>query len=94
MRGVSRACIRRTERPAHFSSIDALAERLCADTGIAWTACFLSLLALKDMRLITVDAAPCRLKLLPMKKTDPESSAVWRRIQSIRKVSEGRQENG
>lgn len=45
-----------------------------------------SLLALHDMALIELDphSRPAALKLNPMQKTDPETSAVWRALQAWR----------
>ena len=90
MREVYKACIRITRRPAHIPDWEALDQRLSEESGLSPLCCRASMLALMDMRLVQLHPRPFALQLLPMKKTDPETSAVWRAIQKCKKSVERR----
>lgn len=53
-------------------------------TGLDELLCAASLLALNDMQLIRLSLSPLQLTQAPMRKTDPDSSAVWRAVQRWR----------
>lgn len=93
MREVYKACLYLSRRPIHVRDVEALANRIAEETSLDVQRCCLSLLALRDMKLVNFSERPLRLQLPPAKKTDPESSAVWRSIQSIKaqrdSISEG-----
>jgi len=84
MREVYKACVYLSRRPLHASSLEALEERIGDQALLGMNICHLSLLALMDMKLVSVSEKPLRMQLPPVKKTDPDSSAVWRRIQDIK----------
>lgn len=84
MREVYKACIHLSRRPLHAQSIEAFVCRIADETQLTMNLCHLSLLTLKDMKLIDLSGDPLRFRLLPMKKTEPDSSAVWRRLRSIK----------
>ena len=90
MRQVYKALLHLSRRPVHLSCFEALDERLSEETDLSRLCCRASALALEDMRLIEICRQPFALRMLPMKKTDPESSALWRRIQSLKNSTEGR----
>ena len=84
MREVYKACVYLSRRPLHASSLEALEERIGDQALLGMNICHLSLLALMDMKLVSISEKPLRMQLPPVKKTDPDSSAVWRRIQDIK----------
>lgn len=84
MREAYKACLHLSKRPLHAQSVEALVNRIAEETALETNVCHLSLLALRDMKLVNLSEDPLRFQLPPMKKTDPETSAVWRRIQSIK----------
>lgn len=90
MREVFKAARQISRRPQAASSEEALLGDLARETGLRETACHASLLALRDMKLLELRVRPFRLEMLPMKKIDPQTSAVWRAIQNIRNGEEGR----
>ena len=89
MRTVYKAALYLSRRPVRMHDIGALDEYIAAETGLSPACCRASLLILRDMKLVNWAEAPFRLQLPPMQKTDPETSAMWRSIQSI-KASFGR----
>ena len=91
MREVYRAARSFARRPAHAPNLEALAQLLAEEAHISATRCLVSLLALADMRLVELRGKPFGLVLPPMRKTDPDSSAVWRRIQTLKREIEGRE---
>ena len=91
MREVFKAARSLSRRPQFASDEEALLGDLARETGLSETACHASLLALRDMRLLEIKQRPCRLEMLPVKKVDPQTSAVWRAIQNIRTGAEGRE---
>jgi len=84
MREVFKACVYLSKRPLHARDEEELACRVSEETGLDINICHLSLMALKDMQLVCVNEKPFRLAVPPVKKTDPNSSAVWRRIQDTK----------
>ena len=89
MRTVYKAALYLSRRPVRMRDALALDEYIAAETGLSPACCRASLLILRDMKLVGWADAPFRLQLPPMQKTDPETSAMWRSIQSI-KASFGR----
>ena len=87
MREVYKALLRLSRRPVHLSCREALDERLCEETDLSPLCCRASTLALQDMKLVEIQAQPFALRLPPMKKTVPESSALWRRIQALKQYA-------
>lgn len=77
MREVYKAARTISRMPAIIRDMPALLKELSFGTGLSVTACGLSVMALLDMGLITMNAG---LKVPAARKTDPESSAVWRAI--------------
>ena len=73
-------------RPFACDSPDDLFDRASAQSGLSFIACTAAALALHDMRLIqlTLDSRAARFDPLPMRRTDPETSAVWRRVRGWR----------
>lgn len=90
MREVYKACLRLSRRPVHMADWDALDQRLSEESGLSPLCCRASALALLDMQLIRLGSKPFSLQLPPMKKTDPQSSALWRALQSYKEFAEGR----
>ena len=90
MRRVYKAMLRLSQRPVHLSGWESLDDRLNEETGESLICCRASAIALADMKLIEIQAKPFALRLMPMVKTDPESSVLWRRIQTIKERMEGR----
>ena len=90
MREAYRAALRLSRRPAHLKDMEALDARLAEETGLGSTRCHIALLALMDMKLVELRERPFGLLLPPMKKTDPESSALWRAIGRLRENDGGR----
>lgn len=82
----ARALSRRAIRLKDMEMLDRL---LGEETGLSATCCHASILALADMRLVELGAKPFSFALMPMQKTDPASSALWRAIQRLRQI-EGR----
>ena len=93
MREVYKACMRLSRRPAHMPDWEALDMLLSEESGISPLGCRAGAIALCDMQLIAIAKKPFALHLMPMKKTDPESSALWRVIQGIKSFAEGGNEN-
>lgn len=90
MREVYKACMRLIRRPVHITDWEMLDLLLSEESGLSLLCCRASALALLDMKLIYVGGKPFSLRLPPMKKTDPESSALWRALQGYKKFVEGR----
>ena len=86
MREVYKALLRLSKRPVKYDRFINLTHLLACDTGIAQIGCAASVLALHDMKLVELDlnALPIAVKLMPMQKTDPDSSAVWRAVSKWR----------
>lgn len=84
MREVCRAALHLSRRPVKLSNMEALDDRLSEESGLSPMLCRLSLLALMDMKLIEIRERPFQMIVPPMKKTDPESSALWRAIGRLR----------
>ena len=53
-------------------------------TGLSEIICAASLLALNDMQLVQLSLNPLQLNKVPMRKTEPDSNAVWRAVQRWR----------
>ena len=90
MREVYRAALHLNRRPVHMKDVEALDARLAEETGLGSTRCHIALLALLDMKLVELRERPFGLLLPPMKKTDPESSALWRAVGRLRENDGGR----
>lgn len=73
-------------RPLACDSPDDLFGRVSDLSGLSFVGCVAAGLALNDMQLIrlTLTERAARFDPLPMRKTDPETSAVWRRIRGWR----------
>ncbi|MBQ3574933.1 MAG: single-stranded-DNA-specific exonuclease RecJ, partial [Clostridia bacterium] len=84
MREVFKTCVYLSKRPLHAQDMEQLTCRISEESGLDMNICHLSMLALRDMQLVSVNEKPLRLIVPPVKKTDPDSSAVWRRIQGIK----------
>lgn len=86
LREVYKAFRALSRRPFACDSPDDLFDRASAQSGLSFIACTVAALALHDMRLIqlTLDSRAARFDPLPMRRTDPESSAVWRRVRGWR----------
>ena len=89
MREVYKACLHISRRPVHMPDWDALDAQLAEETGLSPICCRASMLALLDMGLVSLYDRPFALRMPPMKKTDPESSALWRSLQAIKTNAEG-----
>ena len=90
MREVYRAALHLSRRPVHLKDVEALDAHLAEETGLGSTCCHVALLALMDMKLVELRERPFGLLLPPMKKTDPESSALWRAVGRLRENNGGR----
>ena len=90
LREVYKAVRQLFSRPVHYDTFGQLTHLISAGTGFPDFSCAAALLTLHDMKLIqlTLDSHPIRLMLNEMRKTDPESSAVWRRLQSWRRCAD------
>ena len=86
MREVYKALRRLAARPVRCDSRQMLAHLLASATGLGSVSCAASLIALADMKLIALleDGCAMGFKLNEARRTDPDSSAVWRTIQSWR----------
>ena len=84
MREVYKACLHLSRRPLHAQDMEALTGRIADETALELNICHLSMLALMDMKLVNINEKPLKILIPPMKKTDPETSAVWRSIQQIK----------
>lgn len=84
MREVYKSARRLLQRPAGMDDFSQMAYLLSAGCGVSGIGCAASVLALCDMNLVSLSLGEgeFRLKLSEMRKTDPESSAVWRAIQA------------
>ena len=89
MREVYRAALHLSRRPLHLSGWEALDSRLGEEAQLPMTACHASLLALMDMQLIEVREKPFAMQVPPVRKTDPQSSALWRAIEALKKTTKG-----
>ena len=84
MREVYKALRLMTRQGLRLRSLEAWTEQLSLQCALPQTACHLSVLALRDMKLIETRNKPFSLQLLPAAKTDPETSAIWRSIQRLK----------
>jgi hypothetical protein len=91
MREVYKAVRNLSRRPVKIADWEALALLLSEESGLTPTCCHASILALADMKLVELTEKPFRMQLLPMQKTDPQSSALWRAIQTLKKENDGRE---
>ena len=89
MREVYRAALHLSRRPLHFPNWEALDGQLSGEAQLSVTVCHVSLLALLDMRLIELREKPFGMRMPPVKKTDPQSSALWRAIEALKKTTKG-----
>ena len=89
MREVYRAARHLSRRPFHASGWEDLDAQLSDEAQLPLTACHASLLALMDMQLVELRERPFGMHLPPMKKTDPQSSALWRAIEALTKTTKG-----
>ena len=89
MREVYRAALHISRRPLHLSGWEALDSRLSEEAQLPITACHVSLLALLDMQLIELREKPFGMRVPPVRKTDPQSSALWRAIEALKKTTKG-----
>lgn len=90
MRETYKAARSLSRRPVKITDAEALALMLSEEAGLSPTCCHVSLLALMDLKLVEVTPKPMRLLVPAARKTDPESSALWRAMQML-KQSEGRE---
>ena len=90
MREVYRAARSLSRRPIQLSGMEALDARLSDETGLSPTRCHVSLLALMDMKLVELRERPFGINVPAVKKTDPDSSALWRAVGKLRDQTEGR----
>ena len=90
LREVYKALRRMTARPMYARTLEAVCHGLSEESGLGPEAALAGLLALHDMRLVDLQLAGERaeLRLPPMQKTDPGSSAVFRRIAFLRAGAE------
>ena len=84
MREVYKAFRSISKRPAVMADFDALDELLHQECGLSRLKCHASMLALRDMQLADIRTKPFGAYLLPMQKTDPDDSAVWRALKSFK----------
>ena len=86
MREVYKAARQFSRRPVVYDDLGELAHLLSGAAGLSTLTCVFSLLALDDMDLIdlNLNCHPIQMKLNEMRKTDPETSAVWRAVQAWR----------
>ncbi|MBQ9951529.1 MAG: single-stranded-DNA-specific exonuclease RecJ [Clostridia bacterium] len=72
--------------PARTDEYDTVIHLTASRSGLSHAAAAAGLLTLHDMGLIELDpnTFPCTLKMNATRKTDPESSAVWRALQAWR----------
>ena len=84
MRLVYKAMRAISRRPAVIADFSALDEILAGETGLTPLKCRASILALRDMQLVEISQRPFGARLLPMQKTDPDSSALWRTLQRFK----------
>jgi len=86
MREVYKAARQLSRRPVIYDGFPELTHLLSGATGMRDLTCAISLLALGDMNLIdlNLNCRPILMKLNEMRKTDPETSAVWRAVQAWR----------
>ena len=89
MREVYRAARHLSRRPVHMRDVEALDAHLAEETGLESTRCHVALLALMEMKLVELRERPFGLLLPPMKKTDPECSALWRAVGRLRENDGG-----
>lgn len=82
MREVLKALLQLMRRPVHLPDWTALDMRLADWSGLDPLTCRASVLALMDMRIVELQESPFALRVPPMKKTDPDSSALWRAMQA------------
>ena len=80
------------KRPLHIDDGVMLAHMTASAAGVTYVAAAAALLALNDLKLIELSPEPFRLTICPMRKTDPDSSAVWRALQAWR--AQDRQSSG
>ena len=90
MREVYRAARGLSRRPIKLTDMESLDARLAEETGLSPTCCHVSLLALVDMKLVELRERPFGLGVPAVKKTDPNSSALWRAVERFRDQAEGR----
>lgn len=84
MREVLKALLQLMRRPVHLPDWAALDMRLADWSGLDPLSCRASVLALMDMRIVELQESPFALRVPPMRKTDPDSSALWRAMQAWR----------
>ena len=90
MREVYKAARSLSRRPVRLTDIESLDLRLSEETGLSPTVCHVSLLALVDMELVALSERPFGFAVPATKKTDPDSSALWRAVGELRDQAEGR----
>ena len=90
MREVYKAARNLNRRPVKLSNAEALSQLLSEESGLMPSCCHASILALADMQLVALTDKPFGMQLLPMRKTDPMTSALWRAIQRLKEENEGR----
>lgn len=93
LREVYKAVRELLRRPVRCDTFPMLAHLLSSATGSSFLCCAACALALHDMDLIRLklDGPTIQLTLNPMRKTDPESSAVWRALQAWREMARARE---
>ncbi len=89
MREVYRAAMHMSRRPFHASDWEALDHQLSEEAQQPATACHASLLALMDMKLVELRERPFGMRLPPMRKTDPNTSALWRAMDQMKSEAKG-----
>ena len=89
MREVYRTALHLSRRPLYFPNLEALDQQLSEEARLPAVACHVSLLALLDMQLIELWEKPFGMRVPPVKKTDPQSSALWRAVEALKKTTKG-----
>lgn len=84
MRAVYKAVLHLTRRPVYVKTADMLDVRVSEETGLDPFCCRGALIALRDMDLVRITESPFTLCVPPVRKTDPDSSAVWRALQAMK----------
>ena len=89
MREIYKAALRIGKRPLRIKNAGELDHILAEESGQIPLAVRASLLALQDMQLIALREKPFGMTILPMKKTNPDDSAVWQRISKLKNQRRG-----
>ena len=90
MRNVYVAARELIRRPIQLWNMESLNARLSEASGLSPTCCHVSVLALRDMKLVEICEEPFGLNVPAGKKADPQSNALWRAVTQFRDLTEGR----